>query len=139
MSTPSHRTYGGAHAVAGVFKIASFLVIIGGVVALANVGSNQSYIGDKGPVVAGIIAGTMFTSAAVAFFAYVLDLLIGIERNTSSGPSARTVETPSPQPIAPTASPLVPAFGKPGWYSDPQRVARVRYWDGQVWTDQMQA
>lgn len=78
MSTTPHRTYGGAHTVAGVFKIASFLVIIGGVVALANAGSNQSYIGDKGPAVAGIIAGTIFASAAIAFFAYVLDLLIGI-------------------------------------------------------------
>lgn len=142
MSTPIRRTYGGAHAVAAIFKIASFLVIIGGVLVATEVNRSQTYIGNKGPAEVGIVAGTIFTAAAVAFFAYVLDLLIGIERNTSSGRSARTVETPPFQPsssVTPTASTQVPAFGKPGWYSDPQGVARVRYWDGQMWTDQTQA
>jgi hypothetical protein len=128
MSTPSRRSYGGAHAVAVVFKIGSLVVIVGGVIALANVGSSQFYIGDKGTADAGIIAGTIFTAAAIAFFAYVLDLLIGIERNTTSG---------SPGNIQ-AAPPQAPVFPAPGWYSDPQGVTRVRFWDGQLWTDQTQ-
>lgn len=143
MSTPIRRTYGGAQAVAAIFKIASFLVVIGGVLAAAEVDRSQTYIGNKGPAVVGIVAGTIFTAAAVAFFAYVLDLLIGIERNTFSGRSARTVETPPSQPVTSVASvdspQVVPAFGKPGWYSDPQGLARVRFWDGQAWTDVTQA
>jgi Protein of unknown function (DUF2510) len=141
MSAPTHRSYSGAHAVAGVFKLASFLVIIGGVVTAVQISHDQSYVGNKDGIEAGIIAGTIFTAAAVAFFAYVLDLLIGIERNTFAGRSARPAEAPSPQLVtsAPSvASPPVPALGKPGWYSDPQGLARVRYWDGHAWTDQTQ-
>ena len=141
MSTTTRRTYGGAQAVAGVFKVASFLVLIGGAITAVQFSHDQSYTGNKGQIEVGIIAGTIFTAAAVAFFAYVLDLLIGIERNTSSGRSARPAEAPSPQPVtsAPSvASPPVPAFGKPGWYSDPQGLTRVRYWDGHDWTDQTQ-
>ncbi len=107
-----------------MLKIASFLVILGGIATVAEVAKDQSYIGNKGPAVVGIIAGTIFTAAAVAFFAYVLDLLLGIERNTSSGWSDRTLVGRPSQSMTtsetPVASPVVPAFGKPGWYSDPQ-------------------
>ena len=40
------------------------------------------------------------------------------------GPASAPAQTPAP---AQTATP-------PGWYDDPWRQARVRYWDGAVWT-----
>jgi hypothetical protein len=141
MARTSHRLYGGAHAVAVIFKIASILVIIGGVGAVIEINRDLSYVGNKGPVVVGIIAGTVFTAAAVAFFAYVLDLLIGIERNTFPGRSAQTVEASPPRPMTPVASvasPQLPTLGQPGWYADPDGVSRVRYWDGSGWTSQTQ-
>jgi Protein of unknown function (DUF2510) len=143
MARTSHRIYGGAHAVAVIFKIASILVIIGGIIAVVGFSRNQTYVGDKGAIYASIIGGTVFTAAAIAFFAYVLDLLIGIERNTFSTPSASSSLVPQPRPIAaepthPAPPPQGPAFPQPGWYADPQRVARVRYWDGRIWTQQTQ-
>ncbi len=142
MARSGHRLYGGAHAVAVVFKIAAILVIIGGVGGVVGIDRDLSYVGNKAPVVVGIIAGTIFTAAAVAFFAYVLDLLMGIERNTFAGRSAPTSEAPPPRPMTPLppmASPPTPTFGKAGWYSDPQGLARVRYWDGAAWTNQTQS
>jgi Protein of unknown function (DUF2510) len=140
----NHRMYGGAHAVAVIFKIASIVVILVGVISLADLGSDQTYIGSKGALYAGIIGGTIFTAAAVAFFAYVLDLLLGIERNTFAAPDTSgaipSVPRPTmPAPSPPAFSPQAPAFPQPGWYADPQRLARVRYWDGRVWTEQTQA
>ncbi len=145
----SHRMYGGAQAVAVIFKLASIVVIIGGVISLADLSSDQTYIGDKGTIYAAVIAGTIFTAAAVAFFAYVLDLLLAIERNTFGASGANgavpfvpqpTMPAPSmPAPSIPAFSTQAPAFPQPGWYADPQRVARVRYWDGRVWTEQTQA
>ena len=128
MSTPSHRVYGGAHAVAVIFKIASILVIIGGVISAADLNNDQTYTGNKGALLAGIIGGTIFTAAAVAFFAYVLDLLIGIERNTFSGGPSRRMEAMTQRPVASVdlpqvadpppmtvlASPQAPVFPQPG-------------------------
>jgi Protein of unknown function (DUF2510) len=139
MSPRRHRSYGGAYAVAVIFKIASVLIIIGGTASAIELDRDQNYIGNKGGILLGIIAGTVFTAAAVAFFAYVLDLLIGIERNTFSNGPTRPVEAPRAAPTAPVASPNIPAFQQPGWYADPQGVFRVRYWDGQRWTERTQS
>lgn len=139
MSPTRHRSYGGAYAVAAIFKIASFLIIIGGAVSAVALNRDLNYIGNKNVLLVGIIAGTVFSAAAVAFFAYVLDLLIGIQRNTLSASTTRPVQTPRPFPTAQTPPPEVPIFGKPGWYADPQGVFRVRYWDGQAWTERTQA
>jgi Protein of unknown function (DUF2510) len=126
--------------VAGIFKVAAWLIIIAGIGTAIAVDRATNYIGNKGDAVGGVIAGTIFAAAAVGFFAYVLDLLIGIERNTSSGQSPVGVASPQPTPWpAPAASPAVPAFGRAGWYEDPQGLARVRFWDGHGWTDQTQA
>jgi uncharacterized RDD family membrane protein YckC len=39
-------------------------------------------------------------------------------------------------PTAPPAAPAPPAAGPPaGWYADPHGQARLRYWDGQRWTE----
>lgn len=42
--------------------------------------------------------------------------------------------TPAPTPAPAEAAPTVAA----GWYPDPSGQARLRYWDGQTWTDQTQ-
>lgn len=46
-----------------------------------------------------------------------------------------------PSPSAPPAPPPPPAAAgpAPGWYDDPQGQARLRWWDGQRWTDQTSA
>jgi hypothetical protein len=45
---------------------------------------------------------------------------------------------PPPPPMAPPplppAPPVVPAPRSPGWYPDPWRQARTRWWDGHRWT-----
>jgi uncharacterized RDD family membrane protein YckC len=46
----------------------------------------------------------------------------------NAGPSGPPQAQPQPQPVQPSGSPA------PGWYDDPQREARLRYWDGSSWT-----
>jgi hypothetical protein len=128
---------------------------------------SQFYTGNNtNGLTVGIFAGTIISASTVAFFAYVLDLLIGIERNTFPDGSSRAVE--APRPVAPTqvvttpppmvttppqvaprppqatspqgpTTPQASTNQQPGWYPDPQGVYRVRYWDGQRWTDQTQS
>jgi hypothetical protein len=78
-------TFNGAQAVAVFFKVTAVVMLIGGVITAAAVGTSHSYTGHKAGVVIDIIAGTVFTAASVAFFGYVLELLLGIERNTAAG------------------------------------------------------
>ncbi len=175
MSPRRHRSYAGAHAVSVVFKIVAFLILIGGAGAAIEVHRDVSefYTGSNtNGLTFVIIAGTVITASAVAFFAYVLDLLIGIEKNTFPDGTLRAVDVP--RPVAPTQavsspppmvttppqvaprppqvfSPPVQAPApqtpppqaqtgqQPGWYPDPQGVYRVRFWDGQRWTDRTQS
>jgi hypothetical protein len=44
----------------------------------------------------------------------------------------------APAAAMPAAAPVEPAAAAPGWYSDPSGQARLRYWDGQTWTEQTQ-
>jgi uncharacterized RDD family membrane protein YckC len=44
-----------------------------------------------------------------------------------------------PSPSAPPPPPPASAGPAPGWYDDPQGQARLRWWDGQRWTDQTSA
>jgi hypothetical protein len=51
---------------------------------------------------------------------------------------------PAPEPARPAPAPAEPAPASPalppaGWYEDPSRQARLRYWDGQAWTEQTSA
>jgi uncharacterized RDD family membrane protein YckC len=45
----------------------------------------------------------------------------------------------APQPQAATAAPPAPAAPAPDWYPDPHGQARLRYWDGQRWTEHTSA
>ena len=69
---------------------------------------------------------------------------------SASAPSTASAPTTSVQPASgagaaaatPAASPAQPAesAGPPaGWYPDPQGQARLRYWDGNAWTEQTSA
>jgi uncharacterized RDD family membrane protein YckC len=51
------------------------------------------------------------------------------------GPPPATAPVPPPQPQQ-QAAPAAPA---PDWYSDPHGQARLRYWDGQRWTEHTSA
>ncbi len=44
---------------------------------------------------------------------------------------------PMTQPT--TGQPHNPALPVPGWYPDPQSAAHLRWWNGESWTDQVQA
>jgi uncharacterized RDD family membrane protein YckC len=39
----------------------------------------------------------------------------------------------------PPPAPATPAAAAPGWYDDPERQARLRYWDGAAWTQHTSA
>jgi len=45
--------------------------------------------------------------------------------------------SPPPPPVARPVPPI-PAQRPPGWYPDPWRQARARWWDGRRWTDHLQ-
>jgi hypothetical protein len=48
---------------------------------------------------------------------------------------------PTAQPVAPPQPPQAAAqpTQAAGWYPDPHRQARLRWWDGQAWTEQTSA
>lgn len=123
---PRHRTYGGASAVSVIFKAASLLVLIGGGIsayetarALHNHGDSS---GTVTGIVIGIIAGTIITAASLAFFAYVLDLLKGIESNTLSNGLLGGLTAASSQGLVTPTTPLsgvsrAPAYPEPSLLS----------------------
>ena len=90
--TPTRRAYRGARLVSSVFKVVAWLIIVGGAVvafetakSLRDSGATHDHIAA---VVVAIAAGTVLAAAALAFFAYVLDLLIGIASNTGGNGSS---------------------------------------------------
>ena len=94
-----------------------------------------SLIGSFGQAVAW--AGMIGLGLFVGLFGLVL-LIIGLIRGSRSGPSQPAVPTATlAQPIAQAApTPVVAApTVQPGWYDDPHGVARLRWWDGQQWTE----
>jgi hypothetical protein len=77
-----YKDFSGAQSVASVFHVLAWLVVIGGVVAAAT--AYRHLHGDGSPnsdvavVVGSILGGTILTAAMLAFFGYVLELLVAI-------------------------------------------------------------
>jgi hypothetical protein len=71
-------------------------------------------------------------------------LVIARRQDRSKGPGAgagpmqtNPFATATPSTSAPAQAPLsapAQAATPPGWYDDPWRQARLRYWDGTAWT-----
>ena len=87
--------------------------------------------GSFGRVVAWL--GLIGLGALVGLVGLIL-LIVGILRGSKSG------QPKGAPPIAQVAAPIVPApapapLPQPGWYDDPRGEARLRWWDGQQWTE----
>ena len=137
MATGDARSYAGARTVSVIFKIFAGLILLGGIItaiSVANDNNNNTYstLGgsqNTGGEVVAIIAGSVLGAAAVLFFAYVLDLLLGIQRNTVAvvfgAPSGITGGLQS-HATAQVATPgRAAVFPEPGWYEDPWKLSRV--------------
>jgi hypothetical protein len=51
-----------------------------------------------------------------------------------AGPARGVASVPTPQPAPQSPPPVEPAPAAPGWYADPWRAARLRWWNGTRWT-----
>ena len=107
-------------------------------------GSDQQFIvapslfSSFGRVIAWL--GLIAVGALLGLIGLVL-LIAGLIRGSKSGkPTVAPPIVPVPPPIvpAPVETPVVPApvrLVQPGWYDDPRGEARLRWWDGQQWTE----
>lgn len=66
----------------------------------------------------------------------LLLLIIGLVRGSKSSTAKGAPAAPGAQvvPVPAVSAPSAPTI-QPGWYDDPQGLARLRWWDGQQWTD----
>jgi hypothetical protein len=84
----------GARAVAAVFKVAALIVLIAGAISAwqTAVHLHDNGMGAAGiiAVTVGIAAGTILAASTLAFFGYVLQLLVALQYD-SSYPRAATV------------------------------------------------
>lgn len=81
-----YRGHPGAEMVSTVFKVVAIVVLIGGivgsVVSAIELHHHTVNEGTTVGVLIGGIVGSIIGAATVAFFAYVLDLLMSIDLNT---------------------------------------------------------
>jgi hypothetical protein len=54
--------------------------------------------------------------------------------NPPAGPARGVASVPIPQPAPQSPPPAQPTPVEPGWYADPWRAARLRWWNGTQWT-----
>jgi hypothetical protein len=98
----THDNFPGARAVAIVFKALALLVVIAGVVAAVESGRAIHSVGGSNSnviaVVAGIIGGTIIAASAMAFFGYVLQLLVALHFDVRYEESSKVAETMGPRP-----------------------------------------
>src|ERR1035437_9821374 len=96
---PHYFTYDhfpGARAVATVFKALALLVLVAGVIAAVESGHSLHSVGASNSnviaVVVGIVGGTIIAASAMAFFGYVLQLLVAIHFDVRYVESAKLAE-----------------------------------------------
>ncbi len=89
-----------------------------------------------------IVAPSIVSSfgSALAWLAGLVLLIIGLVRGRRPAVAAAPASAPvslAPPPAAPSVAVQAPAPAATpqGWYSDPKGEARLRWWDGQQWTD----
>jgi hypothetical protein len=114
----------------------------GAAVVIALVLMLEFTSGDLGEVIE-VRAGAIL-SVIAALLAYAGAHLVArpdLVANLSAQRAGASPATPAPpSPAAPSPSPPAPAGGAQqlaaaGWYADPRGERRLRYWDGQRWTD----
>jgi hypothetical protein len=92
----------GARTVAGVFKTLALLVLVAGAVAAFETGhalhTNGASNSTVVAVVAGIVGGTIIAASAMAFFGYVLQVLVAIHFDVRHEESAKAAEHLTPMP-----------------------------------------
>jgi catechol 2,3-dioxygenase-like lactoylglutathione lyase family enzyme len=99
------------------------------------------YAGALGlPVVAAALAGPEYQAVAAPGGWQAADAALAHAEQAGNGapqpPPAAEYPPPAPaQPPAPAApAPPAQSLPPPDWYADPHGQARLRYWDGQQWT-----
>ena len=132
-----------------------FTVVDPGLHRIRVLGNGQQII--VAPSIAGSFAGALAwlgligVGVLVAAIGLVL-LIVGFVRGRrpavvsvpaggASPPVADPYSAPAvavpPVPVSPPVAPPIatPAAAPPGWFPDPKGEARLRWWDGQQWTD----
>ena len=86
----------GAQAVAVVFKTLAVLILLSGagsaISAAKLLHDNGTTGGNEAAIVAGIVTGTIIAASSMAFFGYVLQLLIAIHFDVRYAESSQTAE-----------------------------------------------
>lgn len=84
-ATPKHR---GPHAVASVFLVVAWLVLVLGIIASIVLAHNAHHgghtVGYSFAVAAIGVLSTLFSASVLAFFGYVLDLLVEVAESTGT-------------------------------------------------------
>jgi hypothetical protein len=107
--------------------LSSLAVLVGGIVARREPAGGLNIAGAPG---AGAAAGPGPGPAGGGFGA--------TPPAAAAGPLAGgggTAPPPEATPTQPMAAQAAPPGGKADWYPDPEGKARLRYYDGQRWTD----
>jgi len=92
----TYADFPGARAVAIVFKGLAWLVLAAGVLSAIEAASALHHVGSSNgnivALVAGIIGGTIIAASAMAFFGYVLQLLVAIHFDVRFAESSKEAE-----------------------------------------------
>jgi hypothetical protein len=98
----TYADFPGARAVAVVFKtLAAALIALGTLSAIEagrTLHSQGASGGNQVAVVAGIVGGTIIAASAMAFFGYVLQLLVAIHFDVRYAESSKTAQDLNPPP-----------------------------------------
>jgi len=102
---------------------------------------------SRGAIIVHSILSLLTIGMWLLFFGLHALMYVGRKRCTVCG-TAVAVSAPAPpltippndkyaagMVAAPTSSTLPPPAPAADWYSDPRREARLRYWDGEAWTE----